>query len=197
MRSYRTWLVLTALVAGVVGCNGEMVRVPTTSGSSDREWREPADPDLFTMRVAALQYDVDRPVGYAEARQRPLSGFPMNARIRWNACVDTLSRYYTALCAAHNEGRLAIDEFGSLTGDAESGLRMLSDLRPEFDAALEAYETAAARLPPRPAVPPGWLKRQVAQEMDASRRAAEDVLERAGGVAGRFAEDPWPVEPIP
>jgi hypothetical protein len=189
--------VAAALTAALAGCNGEKVRVPSATGAGRGEWREPADPELFTMRVEALQYEVDRPIGYAEARQRPLSGFALNAKMKWNGCADVLSRYYTALCVAHNEGRLAVEEFGRLAAGAESGLRMLSDLRPEFDAALEAHRSAGARLQERPEAPPEQVRQQVAEQMDAARRAADEVLERAAGVTAPFADDPCPLEPTP
>jgi hypothetical protein len=130
----------------VIGCHGEQVLMATAPTGGNYEWREPVELASVVHVAAELPVPVDRPVGYAEARQRPLSAYGIGARIRWNRAVSSLCGRYGELCAAHNNAQISVQEFEARLAELDAITQTLGELRPDFLKAVSDYDKAEALL---------------------------------------------------
>jgi len=143
------------------GCHGGEVRLRTSPDSSRHEWRRLLSAEQFSAPVRKLFYAVEPPLGYAEARLRPLEGRALSARMRWNAVIRSLLDRFDELRAQHNEAKITVSEFDQRRDVLLVISRDLTTKKVLLEAALEQYLTAKAELaaaaaeqgeqPPQPA----------------------------------------------
>jgi hypothetical protein len=147
------------------------------------------DPASISHAAAELHVDVDRPVGYAAARQNPLGGFAMGARIRWNSLIDGLCDRFVALCAAHNAGHISVLEFEARQDELNRATAAVCAVRSSFLQALQDYEAAQALVAPGVTPgerPPGATPAFAHSLMDDSRARATMALQAASAAVKRL-----------
>lgn len=181
MYAVRTCAVLFTATL-LVGCHGNQIRIPTLPAGGSYEWREPVDSVRVSQAAAELAVPVDRPVGYAEARHRPLSAFGISARIQWNTLVSGLCGRFSTLCLQHNHARISVQEFEAGRAELGKATSLLCELRPGFLKAVEDYDRAEALLAPDVTPgerPPGVTPAVARTDMEDARNRATQAIQAA------------------
>jgi len=164
------------LVASLPGCRGDKVQLVSGPGSDRQEWRQPLSPDEFCRPADALLYAIEAPVGYAQARQKPLDSFALNAKLRWDDSVRPLIRFFRDLCDEHNQARVTAQAFAEREGVLLETARWVAEEREAFEHALAAY--AAAERARGNGNPGGGDPATAADRIMSARKAAEAAIER-------------------
>jgi hypothetical protein len=186
-----------------LGCHGNQILMPIAPAGGHYEWREPVDPARVGQAAAELAVPVDRPVGYAEARQRPLSAFGISARIQWNSLVGNLCGRFSRLCIEHNHARISVQEFEVRRAELGKATGALCALRAGFLQAVDDYDKAEALLAAdmTPGERPPGVTPAVARALmeDARTRATQAIRAAAAAVERLDPERPpgWENAPPP
>lgn len=186
--------VVTILLAA--GCHGQQLLMVSAPVGGHYEWRDPVQLARVAQDAVELPVPVDRPVGYAAARQRPLSAFGISARIRWNATVDKLCRCYGELCSEHNSALVSVQEFEERRSRLDEVTQILAQLRPRFLKALDDYDAAQALVAPELSPeerPPGVSPAVARALMEEARARGTRLLEAAAQAVGALGPEPLPV----
>jgi hypothetical protein len=176
--------------AALTGCRGHQILVPLAPTGETYEWREPVDPVAVCQPALQLTVEVDRPVGYAEARHSPLSAFGISARLRWNSTVQKLCRRLQELCVQHNAAVISVQEFDERRADLDKATVAIGALRSGFLEAVTAYDKAEALLAPDVTAeerPPGVTLAVARTQMEAARERATRAI--TGATAALAAVD--------
>ncbi len=175
----RAALVLCALACA--GCHRGMVRLETMPGSGTYEWRDPLTAEGFRKPCAELPYEIETPVGYAQARKDPLVGFAVNARMQWNDTVKPVLIHFDDLCKRYNAALVTLSEFDAREGELVGAALDLSTWREALSAALLKYEGAqeVQQTAEREGAEATDETRRAATDMDAAKESVEGLIKRA------------------
>ena len=176
------WLWLAALLPVLGGCHGGEVRLRVSPMSRRHVWRAPLDPARFRADCVALQYALNPPVGYADARQRPLDPFILDARLRWNALVAQLCQELDRLCQLHNGADITLSEFNERKVLLTDLVRRLAEKQRRLDVAIERYRDEQLSWEKARAEGNPTLVEAAAVRLRRARSAVEDVLAEARSV---------------
>lgn len=180
---------LAGLIFAVTGCHRQSVDVRVSPDADRYERRTPISPEQFRAPCEELIFAVDAPVGYAMARRRPLRGYAVHARLRWNSALRPLLDHFDSLSAQHNRAEVTVQEFDEREAELLAVAQELKAQKLQLDADLDEYESAKEALTQAPEEPTADLSQARARMQEAGARI-EQVIRRAGRRIGRLDAHP-------
>jgi len=195
VRSSFALLAVALLVVVASGCHRGQVRIPRDPNADGHVWRDPIDPEAYGALARGLLYTAEPPVGYAEARNKPVQVLAITLRLNWNVAVRPLPEAFEQLCESHNKAAIALSEFTRRENELLTVLHHLTALKAELDVLLADYE---ARLSVTgPGAPDADTVTPATQAREINARAAARVADILPPDAAPRARETTAANPVP